>query len=286
MPSYPQTRVSIGSANRNRTPDCWRGALEAYLNDPTLGKLCSTDFTKARVQVVDSFLDGLWVAEDDVAGATAEAFNTAVTPAANAGDGVATLAGTTGTDNQAVKAQAAAGATTLPEYIRLPSDIVDPRGDVIFEASAYIDNAAADQFFLGLAVNAAAVLASGVIEGAQSVIGFLRTDAGALKFVARNDNAGGTAVSYSVDVALATAFTTAGWHNFAFRVNKDQTVEVFVDDVKIVRDVTTPTTKVAVTQTSLPEVGVVRTAVVGRGATANNATVALPLRRFEVFQGE
>src|SRR5262245_24839774 len=112
--SYPFPRVSIGSASRNLTPDCWRGALEAYKNDPTLGKFLATDFTKARVQVVDAFLDGLWLAEDDVAGATAEAFNTAVTPAADRADGLAALAATTGTDNQAVKAQAAAGATTLP----------------------------------------------------------------------------------------------------------------------------------------------------------------------------
>ncbi len=286
MSSYPIPRIALGEASRDRTAECWRGLLEQYANDPTTGKLCSTDFRKARVQVVDTFLDGLWVAEDDVAGATAEAFNTAVTPAANAGDGVATLAATTGADNRGVKAQAAAGATTLPEYIRLPSDIVDPRGDVCFEADVYLDDAAVDQFFIGLAVNAAAVLASGVIEGAQSVLGFLRTNKGAVQFVARNDNAGGTAVADSYDVILAADLTTAGWHNLAFRQNKDNSVEVYVDGVRITRDVTTPTTKVVLNTAALPEVGVVRTLSIGRGATADLAAVALPVRRFEVFQGE
>lgn len=283
---YPQTRVSTGVASRNRTADCWRGTLEAYLNDPTLGKLRDTDLTKARVQVVDTFLDGLWMAEDDVAGATAEAFNTAVTPAGSAGDGIATLAATTDTDNKGVKVQAAAGATTLPEVIRLPSDIVDTRGDVIFESRVYLDNATCDQFFIGLAVNAAVVLASGVLGGAQSVLGFLRTDKGPVKFVSRNDNDGGTAVSYSVDVILAANLTTAGWHNLAFRHNKDNTVEVFVDDVKITRDVTNSATKVLVDPLALPEVAVVRTISIGRGATADLTAVALPVARFEVFQGE
>lgn len=282
--SYPQTRIPVEAVTRARTADAWRGLLEAYTNDPTLGTLRSTDCSKARVQVVDTFLDGLWLAEDDVAGATAEALNTAVTPAANAGDGVITLAATTGADNRGVKVQAAAGATTLPEVVKLPSDIVDDRGDVVFEANVYLDDAAVDQFFIGLAVNAAAVLASGVIEGAQSVLGFLRTDKGDLQFVARNDNAGGTAVAYTQTILAAASLATAGWHSLCFRHKKDDTVEVYIDGDRVRVD--TSGAAINVTQTALPEVTVVRTISIGRGATADLAAVALPIRRFECYVQE
>lgn len=282
--SYPQTRISVTSVTRARTADAWRGLLEAYTNDPTLGKLLSTDCTKARVQAVASANDGLWLAEDDVAGATAEALNTAVTPAANAGDGIITLAATTGTDNNGVKVQAAAGATTLPEVVRLPSDIVDPRGTVIFEANVYLDDAAADQYFIGLAVNAAAVLASGVLEGAQSAIGFLRTDAGDLTFVSRNDNAGGTAVAYAATIVAAADLATAGWHSLCFRQNKDNTVEVYFDGERIRTD--TSNAVIAVPTTALPEVAVVRTIATSRGATGDLAAVAIPIRRFEAYVQE
>lgn len=283
--SYPITRISTTAATRARTPDAWRGLLEAYANDPTLGTLRATNFSKARVQTVATFLDGLWLAEDDVAAATAEAFDTAVTPAAAAGDGVATLAATTDTDNKGVKVQAAAGATTLPEVIRLPSDIVDDRGDVVFEARVYLDDTTVDQFFIGLAVNAAVVLASGVLGGAQSAIGFLRTNKGVLKFVSRNDNDGGTAVDYSADVLAAATLATAGWHNLCFRVNKDDTVEAYIDGTKVRKDITSGA-EFNVTQTSLPEVAVVRTLAISRGAAGDLASLALPVSRFEAYVQE
>lgn len=290
--SYPETRVSIGSATRRRTADCWRGLLEVFNTDPISGKLQATNTQKARLQgTVDTFVDGLWLAEDDVAGATAESCSTGVLPAADRADGIVSLNATTGSDNRGVKVQAAGGATTLPEIISLPTDATDPRGDVAFEFRGYFDNTAVDQWFVGLAVNAAAVLASGVLEGAQSAIGFLRTDAGKIQFVVRNDNAGGTAVAYSADVSSVASFATAGWHNLAFRVNKDFTCEVYVDDVKIVLDITTGT-KIKPTvgggagsaTTAYPIVGVVRTLAIGRGATADLATVALPFTRFEAYQ--
>lgn len=282
--SYPQTRISVTEVTRARTADAWRGLLEAYTNDPTLGKLLSTDCSKARVQVVDTFLDGLWLAEDDVAAATAEALNTAVVPAANAGDGLIALAATTGTDNIGVKVQAAAGATTLPEVVRLPSDIVDPRGDVVFEANVYLDNASVDQFFIGLAVNAAVVLASGVLGAAQSALGFLRTDRGDLKFVSRNDNAGGTAVEYSATIVAAADLATAGWHSLCFRHNKDNTVQVYFDGERIKTD--TSNAQINVTTTALPEVAVVRTIAASRGATGDNAAILIPIRRFEAYVQE
>ena len=283
--SYPQTRLSVSGLTRARNADAWGNLLEAYVNDPTVGTLRSLDTTKPRTQAVATALEGYFVAEDDVAGATAELFATAILPAINSGDGIYTLGATTGTDDNGVKVQAAAAATSLGEEIRLPSDIVDDRGDVVFEAQVYLDDASVDQFFIGLAVNAAVVLASGLIGAAQSVIGFNRTDKGALKFVARNDNAGGTAVSYTADVKTAASLATAGWHSLAFRHCKDDTVKVYVDGVRIRADVTTGAA-LNVTQTALPEVAVVRTISLSRGATADLAAVLLPIRKFECFVQE
>jgi hypothetical protein len=282
--SYPQTRISVGEVTRARTADAWRGLLEAYTNDPTLGTLRSLDTTKPRTQAVATALEGYFVAEDDVAAATAELFATAILPAINSGDGIYTIGATTGTDNIGVKVQAAAAAASLGEEIRLPSDIVDPRGDVVFEANVYLDDDSADQYFIGLAVNAAVVLASGLIGAAQSVLGFLRTDGGDLKFVARNDNAGGTAVEYSATIVAAADLATAGWHSLCFRHNKDNTVQVYFDGERVRTD--TSSAPINVTTTALPEVAVVRTISTSRGATGDLAAVLIPIRRFEAYVQE
>ena len=286
---YPIVRIDPTTQGRERSAALWRNALDKYSVDPELGKLYADDFLRPHAGAVDTYSDGWVFTEDGVAGATSELFYTT-----GAADGVFSLAATTGADYRGVKMQAgslAAGGTG--EGITLPTATTDNKSDVIFETRVYLNVSAGgnDTLFAGLAEHVATVKMLGAASALPDdcdYIGFYRVDAGDLQFVVRNDNAGGVAVEYNVDVLSAATIASSyedAWVKLGFRVNGDSTVEIYIDGVKV--KLTSDTSaKIAVTSTSLPEEALCRTVSVGRGATADNGTVGVLIDRIDCYVAE
>jgi hypothetical protein len=116
--------------------------------------------------------------------------------------------------------------------------------------------------------------ATGTLPTSSDYIGFYRADAGGLQFVLANDNAGGTAVADS-ETLLSAAATTAltGQHKIGFRVNADDSVEVYIDGEKV--KVNSSGAALAITATALPIESLTQKYATTRGATGDLATVAL-----------
>lgn len=286
---YPIVRIEPTTQGRERSTALWRNALDKYAADPQLGILYEEDFTKPHVGVIATTTDGWCFTEDGVAGATSELFYTT-----GAAGGVASLAATAGADYRGVKIQAGsliAGATG--EGITLPTATTDSKSECIFECRVKLDISAGgnDTLFAGLAEHTATVKtlgAASALPDDSDYIGFYRVDAGDLQFVVRNDNAGGTAVEYNVDVLAAATIAASyedAWVKLGFRVNADSSVEIYIDGAKVTKE-TAGSTKIAVTTTSLPEEALCRTVSVGRGATADNATVGVLIDRIDCYVSE
>lgn len=281
--AYPIVRIDPTTVGRGRSPALWRGALEKFATDPSLGILRADDFSTPKSGAVDTVKDGWCITEDGVAGATGESFYTNGDP-----NGVAVLGATTGADYRGVKMQAGAlVAGGAPEGVVLPTATTGAKADCIFEARVYLDVNTNDTLFVGLAENVATVKllgAASALPDDSDYIGFYRIDAGDFQFVVRNDNAGGTAVEYNITIQAAADITDGGWVQLGFRVNYDETVEIYIDGVRV--RYTTSNVKVAVTVASLPEEALCRTISVGRGATADNATVACKCDSIEAYNAE
>ena len=280
--SYPITRIDPTTVGRERSPDLWRTALDRYTSHPTLGVVRSDQFQRPIVCAEDVSANGWLCSEDGVDGATSQVYNTNSNP-----NGEFVLGGTSGADYVGVKMQAASTAA-LGEAVVLPTATTDSKSDVIFEARVYLDLASNDTLFVGLAEPVATVKflgAASALPDDSDYIGFYRVNAGDLQFVVRNDNAAGTAVEYNVDVQAAADITNAGYVKLGFRVSGGQVTEVYIDGAKVVNASDTGT-KIAVTTTSLPIEPLCRTVSVGRGETANNATVECLVDSIECYVAE
>lgn len=273
--SYPEPRIGTTTPTRQRTPALWRGTLERYADSVLLGTFRSDDFKTPQTVTVGAVSNSSWrLSEAGVGGASAEAFDTSTDP-----DGVANLAATTGTDwigVQAFKSE----ADDQGENVVLPTHATDPRGTVVFETRVFLDATLNDTYFIGLVEpeqGATDVLgATGVPSDAIDYIGFYRLDGGDLQFIVRNDNAGVTAVEYNVDVVAAADIPDVAWVKLGFRVNADNQVEIYVDEVKKVKTSDT-VADIVVPSTALPIENLTRAYVTLRGATGDLAAVSLPI---------
>ena len=286
--SYPTVRIATESPTRQRTPEVFRGVLEQYAHDNTLGTYHSDDFTQPRTTAyttTSTAVNDGWIVGE--AGATGSASGTFSNLAD--GDGVISLTGVTGTDWEGSQAQAGE-ASTQGESIPLPTHSTDGRGTVVFEWRGLVNDTEADTFFIGLAepdMAATALLgATGVLTDAADYIGFYRLDSGDLQFVVRNDNNGGTAVEYEIDV-LADADMPAAEAELklSFRVNSDNSVEIYVDEVRVLKTSDT-SADVDVPSTALPIEYLTRKLVVLRGAAGDNDPVNLETDYIDCYVAE
>lgn len=270
--AYPIVRIDPTTPGRERSPALWRGALDKYDADPLLGTLRADNFEKALVAAIDDFEAGWWFSECAAAGADTEVFATNAHP-----DGRFSLSAATDTDHEGVKMQGGLSAT-VGEGIVLPTHATaaTARGDVIFEWRGLLDKDTMDTYVIGLfeqAAVAGVLGATSLLLDTVDYIGFYRIDRGDLQFVVRNDNAGGTAVEYNVDV-LSAATLLADYEGemtkLGFRVNADSTCEIYINGTRIWYSSEATPVKIAVTATSLPEVALSRTMGVARGATGDN----------------
>ena len=284
--AYPIVRIDPTTTTRERSPALWRNALDNYDADRGTGNLYADDWLKPVVGAVDDWEAGWWFSEANVAGAASEVFQT--TPAHP--DGYFTLSAVTNVDHEGVKMQAGSSAT-VGEGITLPTHATAAtrRGDVIFETRVYLDKDTTDTFAIGLFEQAAVAGVLGntsLLLDTVDYIGFYRVDRGDLQFVVRNDNAGGTAVEYNVDVMSAATLLAdyeGEWIKLGFRVNADSTCEIFIDGAQVKYSSETTPVKIAVTSTSLPEVLLSRTALVARGVTGDNDPVSIKLDWIDCF---
>jgi len=272
--AYPIARIDPTTAGDGRSPALWRNALDRYAADTLLGNLRESRFEKAISGVVDEGHGGWWFSECAAAGVTGELLGTNIHP-----DGEFTLQATSGTDHFGVKMQGGSSAT-VGEGIVTPqhATAATRRGDVIFEHRFLVEAANQDTLVTGLFEQAAV---SGVL-GATSLlldtvdyIGFYKINDGDLQFVVRNDNAGGTAVEYNVDVMTAAAFLALDgeYLKLGLRINRNSTVEIFINGVAVKYSSETTPVKIVVPTTSLPEVDLSRTIGVVRGATGDASPV-------------
>ena len=266
--TYPIARIEPTTQGRERSVALWRNELDKYAADPSLGVLRADDFTKALTAAIDDFEAGWWFSECAAAGADTEVFATNADP-----NGEFSLSAATGTDHEGVKMQGGNSAT-VGEGIVLPTATTDSKGTVVFEWKGQLDDSVNDTLFIGLAEQVAVaglLSATSVLSDAIDYIGFYRLDDGDLQFVVRNDNNGGTAVEYNVDVvAAADIDDTAGTQSkLGFRVNADSTVEIYVNGAQVKLE-SNANAVIAVTSTSLPIEALSRTIAVARGATGDN----------------
>jgi len=273
--AYPIVRIDPTTQSRERSPALWRNALEKYDFDPNLGVLRADDWTKGLVGAIDACHGGWWFSEMAAAGADTEVFATT-----NHQDGHFSLSAAADTDHEGVKMQGGSSAT-VGEGIVLPTHTVaaTAKGDVIFEWRGLLNKDTMSTYAIGLfeqAAVAGVLGATSLLLDTVDYIGFYRINRGTLQFVVRNDNAGGVAVEYNVDI-LTAATLLADYEDeytkLGFRVNADKTTEIFINGTQVLLD--TAGTKIKVTSTSLPEVDVSRTIGVVRDVTgdANPITV-------------
>ena len=266
--SYPIVRFPGTTASRGPSAELWRNALDRLTDaDSTIGLSYFTDFNKEILSTTsDAAAHGDWFIQDMAAGGTSESLQTG-------GDsiGVATLSAATGTAHFGIemwKARTAAG----PANICLPTHSTTGYGDVIFEARCDLDDA--DAMFVGLTEGGAEFLsATSTLPDDEDYIGFYRTAAGDLQFVVRNDNNAGTAVEDNTTI-IAAASIASGYNKLGFRVNVDQTVEIWVNETQYKVDTSGATITVATT--ALPIESLLTRFAIGRGA-GSSTTVDLPI---------
>lgn len=279
--SYPIARIDPTTPGRERSPALWRNALEKYSADRSLGVLRSNDFTTPRTHgAVATANAGWFLAEDGTTGATSEGFATNVSP-----DGVAVLVGTTGTDFMGVQAHAGEAAGQV-ENIVTPKAVVSPKSDVYCEARVYLDTAVNDTLFAGLAEAGSTVLTgTNLLTQAADYVGFYRLNASDLLFVCHND-ADGTQYSQVIKTAAQVA---AGYEDAFVKLgfsitNGGKTVKVYVDGVQIKKD--SSNALVTVPELRIPTEPLSRKLVACRGATGDNATVAVQCDWFDCYVAE
>ena len=262
-------RYTPATPGREKTPNLWGKALEAYAVDPAVGIYRFDDFTdKFLANTTDASANSNWFIQDAAAGGTSENFTSI-----DGVDGLVTLSATTGTDHFGIEAHYGSTATTQG-IINLCTHSTDERGDVIVEFYIKIDDC--DQWFVGLTEPIVEFLgATGALPTSSDYIGFYRSDAGALTFVAANDNNGGTAVADSVTLLTAAQTTTlqaAGYMKLGFKVKRDQKVSVYVENESYQVAIDAGFNKLA-----LPIETLTYKIALQRGPTADNATVAATL---------
>ena len=270
--AYPIVRIDPTTAGRELSPALWRGALEKYDFDPSLGTLRKDDWTRPRTQAIDTVVEGWWLSEEGTAGATSESFDTNTGP-----DGEVLLDAAAAADFVGIRAHAGASAT-LTENIALPTHTTaaSQRGDVIFEARVFLDITLNDTMFVGLAEGQSTVLTGdNTLTLAGDYIGFYRLDNGDLAFVSRDDVNGGTAVVHTTNIVALADLATAAWTKLGFRVNADSTVEVFVDGAKVRTTSDSGNAVLSILSTALPSENLSRTLIAARGVTLDNDPIGM-----------
>lgn len=284
--------MSVAPINANVTPrtgrglsPIWRGALQAFSkNDPLFGQLViaddflgplTTNGTDASLTVGTG-----WFIQDAAAGGTVENLSLE----AGWPEGVALLSATTGTDHFGIEMHYGTTSTSIG-CVNLPTATTRPRGDVVFETR--VDVTDQKQFFIGLTEPIVEFLgATSALPANSDYIGFFRSDGGGLQFVMANDNNGGTAVTdtYTLKTAaemdaLENATVDNNWLNLAFRVNKDDSIEVSVNEEWY------GIGKHALNPLALPIEALTPKFGIYRGATDDQATVELYIDYIYVFVG-
>lgn len=264
--SYPIPRIATSTVQRLHSPELWRNALEKF-DEPSVAQYYFDDFvTNQFANTSDASSAGGWYIQDGAAGGTSESFI-----ATNGPNGIQTLSAATGTAHFSIEAHRGPAATT-GATVNLPSHASAGKGAVVFEARVSLT--AAHATFVGLTEAIAVFLdATSDVPTDSDYIGFYKEAAGDLLFVNANDNDGGTAVSSSKTI-LAAADVPTGYTKLGFRVNADQTVEIFVNGSRVRTD--TSDVPIVVATTSLPIETLVERFVVGRGGGAAT-TVSLPI---------
>lgn len=269
--AYPIVRIDPTTPTIGRSPALWRNALDKYDSDPLLGVLRATDFTKPHVGGIDAWSNGWWFSEMAAAGADTEVFATTNHP-----NGEFSLSAATDTDHEGVKMQAGPSAT-VGEGITLPTHATAAlrRGDVIFEHRFYFNEDTQGTLVSGLfeqAAVAGVLGATSLLLDTVDYIGFYVTNGGDLQFVVRNDNAAGTAVEYNVDILSAAQLVVLEdtWLKLGFRVNRNNTVEIFVNGTAVRYSSEATPVKIKVPATALPEVDLSRTIGVARGIAGDH----------------
>lgn len=284
--SYPLSRFPfIGS--KGRTSALWRGTLEKYGQDPNLVRTFLADFDspKTLAFTTTALTAGhSWiVGEAGATGAASGSFSST-----SNSEGTMLLTAATNTDWEGAQVQAGE-ATAQGESIVLPTHSTGPKGEVVFEASVALLDSTNDTFFVGFAepgMSATALLsATGVLTDAADYIGFYRLDSGDLQFVVRNDNSGGTAVEYNVDVVADADLPDNTWVKLGFRISETNKVEIWVDGAEVTRTSDT-NAKINVPSTALPIEYLTRKAVVLRGAAGDNDPASLNFRMFDAAVSE
>lgn len=287
--SYPTVRIATTEKTRQRTPEVYRGVLEQYAHDNTLGTYHTDDFTQPRTTAYTTTTpaanDGWIVGEAGATGSASGVFSNIADA-----DGVIRMTGVVGTDWEGSQVQAGE-ASAQGEAVVLPTHSTDGRGTVIFEWLGVAEDSVADTFFIGLAepdMAATAILgATGALTDGADYIGFYRLDSGDLQFVVRNDNAGGTAVEYEVDVLSGADLELIDDVSLklSFRVNTDNSVEVYVNEVRILKTSDTGA-DIDVPSTALPIEYLTRKLAVLRGAAGDNDPVQLDTDYIDCYVAE
>ncbi len=280
--AYPIVRIDPTTAGKERSPALWRNLLEKYDIDPSLGTFYSNTFRTPRTNTTAASANNGWfLDEEGTAGATGEGFTTNTDP-----DGVVDLVATTD-DLEGVKAHAGE-SVSQGENIPLSTHrtAASVRGTVVFEAQVYLDLSANDTMFVGLAEPQDIWDDDNTFSDDIDYVGFYRLDAGDLEFVVRSDNNAGTATETTVNVVAAADITEDDWVKLGFRVNDNQTIEIFIDGVLVPATSDSGNALISITVANLPVDSLTRTLAVARGTTANNATVSLPCRQIEAYVAE
>lgn len=222
---YPVIRYPGNRDTRQLSADVWGGALEKFASGgPDFGSAYFEDFKDNKfANTTDASSVGGWFIQDLAAGGTSESF-----AAINGKHGKQRLSAATGTAHFGIRAHLGAAATT-------GADVLLTAGNkFVFEILADLDSAGG-VYFIGLTEAIAEFLsATSGLPTDSDYIGF-HYDGTDLKFVVRNDNAGGTASETTITV-LTSANIPTGEVNLAFAVNEDQTVAVAVNGARVAQD--------------------------------------------------
>lgn len=276
--SYPVARITRAAddVDRGLTAALWRNALNRFADtDATLGHFYFEDFVKTLfANTTDASAQHGWFVQDAAAGGTTESFLSANHP-----DGVVVLSAATGTAQFGIEAHRGQNATTAGT-VTLPTATSDSKGEVVYETRVDLDDA--DACFVGLTEPIVEFLSStSTLPDDSDYIGFYRTAAGDLQFVVRNDNDGGTAVE-SNHTIIAAVGIASGYNKLGFRVNADNTVEIYVNDVKYTQDTSGAT--ISVPSTALPVEKLTQKYAITRG-DGDSTTVDLPIDYVATFVG-
>lgn len=223
--SYPVARYQIPDTDSRRPQAVvWGDVLERYYQTGE-GVLFEDDFVTHVNNTTDaSSADGKWFIQDAAAGGTSESLI-----AKDGHGGLATLSAATGTAHFGIEMWKGSTSTT-GAFVETPGSTTDAKGVVVFECRLTIDKSEA--VFVGLTECIAEFLSSTTtLPDDSDYIGFFMTAGGALTFVSRNDNAGGTAVEFNSEDLITNANLTDGdTYRLGFRINQDGTIVVGVND--------------------------------------------------------